>query len=193
MSKYTWRALCKFVTKLHRFATEVSLQLLMTRFRQFRIGSFFWEIITPFVMHFDLCRPFTFTNSYITHYMKRNIQKSIIGALITALFTHFALLCPFEYPRSPWSKCGHIFHLAQRFRNRWPIAQSSCLWSPPHNPFPGKHRSTDHLRSGWHNHRNLFFSSSIASIFSSSNLFCEHCMLVWLHFGKTQVFKCVCL
>jgi len=78
-SKYTWRALWAFVTKVHRFAMERSLQLLMTRFRQFRIGSFFWEIITPFVMHFDLFIPFTFTNSYITHYLKANTRKSIMG------------------------------------------------------------------------------------------------------------------
>lgn len=41
--------------------------------------------------------------------------------------------------RSHWSKWGHTSHLAQRFRNRWPTAQSLCQWSPPHNPSPGKH------------------------------------------------------
>jgi len=47
-------ALCWFVTNLCRFVQEARLKLKMTHFRQFRIGSFFWKTITPFIVHFDL-------------------------------------------------------------------------------------------------------------------------------------------
>jgi len=48
-SKCCLQALCKFVTKQHRFVQEVRLESLTTRFRQFRIGSFFQDTITPFI------------------------------------------------------------------------------------------------------------------------------------------------
>lgn len=67
------RALCRFVTSLHRLEQEVRLELLTTLFRQFRISSFFYETAVPFDVYFDLrnfADLFTCTNSYITHYMK---------------------------------------------------------------------------------------------------------------------------
>jgi len=39
----------KFVTNRHSFVQEVRMVLLTTHFRQFVIGSFVWETITPFI------------------------------------------------------------------------------------------------------------------------------------------------
>lgn len=43
--------LCKFANNLPRFVLEVMVELLMTHFRKFRIGSFLWESVTQFIYH----------------------------------------------------------------------------------------------------------------------------------------------
>jgi len=54
-------------------------------FQAVQISSFFCETTNPFVVHFDLWKfaelLLSQTAIYISHYMKGNIQKSIIGGL----------------------------------------------------------------------------------------------------------------
>jgi len=41
------------VSEQCRFIQKVRLETLTTHFRQFRIGSFFEQTITPFIVYFD--------------------------------------------------------------------------------------------------------------------------------------------
>ncbi len=68
-----------YLTNVLQTYQEIKLELLMSRFSQFRITSFVWETKTSLTCTLKLCRPLTFTNSYFTQ--NGHIAKSIKGAL----------------------------------------------------------------------------------------------------------------